>query len=146
MSLSLFRLMMLVVFGVFTLSATAQASDPSHGAAAEDSGEPEIQFVQLDTMLLPVMDEQGISQVVTLVVSLEVADSETADQAKKLSPRLKDAFIQDMYGQLHHRALLRNGVLAVGAIKARMNHVSNKVLGEGQVNDVLLQVVQQRRI
>ena len=38
------------------------------------------------------------------------------------------------------------GIIQVGKLKKRLNKVSEKVLGEDVVHDVLLQVVQQRPI
>ena len=63
-----------------------------------------------------------------------------------LKPKIKDAFIQDMYGVLNRHAALKGGVIQVGVLKERLNKMSAKVLGEDKVYDVLLQVVQQRPI
>lgn len=106
----------------------------------------ELEFVKLEPLILPIIDDVGVTQVVTLVVVLEVNGAEAADKAKMYSPRLKDAFIQDMYGVLNRKASLEGGVIKVDQLKARLNRVTNKVLGENQVNQVLLQVVQQKPI
>ena len=105
-----------------------------------------LQFVELDPIILPIIDAQGVSQVVTLVVSLEVDDKEKAEYVASLTPRLKDAFIQDMYGVLNRKASMDGGVVKVDKLKARLNRVSEKVLGQDRVNGVLLQVVNQRPI
>lgn len=102
------------------------------------------EFVPLDVLILPVIDETGVTQTITMVVSIEVPDKTTADEVKRLSPRLKDAYIQDMYGALNRKNSLHNGVLQVAHIKERLNRVTAKVLGPEKVNDVLLEVVQQR--
>ncbi len=103
------------------------------------------EFVGLDVIVLPIIDESGVTQTVTLVVTLEVPDAAAAEEAKRFSPRLKDAFIQDMYGALNRKNIMNKGVLQVGLVKERMNRISKKVLGPEKVNDVLLQVVQQHR-
>ena len=72
--------------------------------------------------------------------------STCALEVERLSPRLKDAFIQDMYGALNRKGSMENGVLQVSPIKERLNKISVKVLGKEKVNDVLLQIVQQRPI
>ena len=113
-------------------------SDKGHGAV--------LAFVELDPLILPIVDNNGVSQIVTMVISLEVNDEAAAATVKSLSPRLKDAFIQDMYGVLNRHAALKGGVIQVSQIKARLNELSNKVVGEDLINDVLLQVVQQRPI
>ena len=118
--------------------AHEEKAESGHGEAAA--------FVELDPLILPIIDNDGVHQVVSMVVAIEVADAPTADKVKAMSPRLKDAFIQDMYGALNEHAALKGGVIQVTAIKKRLNEVTNKVLGEGVAHDVLLQVVQQRPI
>ncbi len=115
-------------------------------AAAEGAAAPAEQFVRLDALIFPIIDEKGVSQVVSIVVSLEVPDAEAAKEVERLSPRLRDAYIQDMYGMLNRKNSMENGVLSVAMIKERLNKMSLKVLGETKFNDVLLQVVQQRQI
>ncbi|MBN8521262.1 MAG: flagellar basal body-associated FliL family protein [Alphaproteobacteria bacterium] len=123
----------------------AKVEKPAEG---EDGHAPAngVEFVSLDAIILPIVDERGVSQVVTLVISLEVPDAGAAADARTLSPRLKDAIIQDMYGVLSRKAVLKGGVLEVGKIKARLNEISARILGKENVNDVLLQVVNQRRV
>ena len=115
---------------------------------AEDAEElaKKLRFVELDPIILPIIDQTGVSQVVTLIVSLEVLGDSNADYAKQMAPRLKDAFIQDMYGVLNRKASLEGGVIKVDDLKERLNRVSSKVLGEKKVNGVLLQAVNQRPI
>ena len=115
-------------------------SDDSHADKSH------YEYVELDPLILPIIDEYGVSQVVSLVVSLEVKDTKTAEMVKKMSPRLKDAYIQDMYGMLNKHAALKGGVVQVAKLKSRLNKVSKKVMGDDVINEVLLQVVQQRPI
>lgn len=105
-----------------------------------------LRFVELNPIVLPIIDDSGVTQVVTLVVSLEVDGDKNAKFAENLSPRLKDAFIQDMYGVLNRKASMDGGMIKVDELKERLNRLSHKVLGENKINDVLLQVVNQRPI
>jgi len=105
-----------------------------------------LRFVKLDPIILPIIDNSGVTQVITLVISLEVDGDKNAEYAQAMTPRLKDAYIQDMYGVLNRTASLDGGVLKVDQLKERLNRVSAKVLGENRVNTVLLQVVNQRPI
>ncbi|MCB1721125.1 MAG: flagellar basal body-associated FliL family protein [Rhodospirillales bacterium] len=104
------------------------------------------EFVELDPLILPIVDNNGVSQTVSLVVTLEVVDAEAKTKVEMITPRLKDAFIQDMYGVLNKHAALKGGVIQVDVLKKRLNAVSARVVGEDAVHDVLLQVVQQRPI
>lgn len=105
-----------------------------------------LRFVELDPIVLPIVDAQGVSQVVTLVISLEVIGDENAELASKMTPRLKDAYIQHLYGVLSRKASMEGGVIKVDDLKKRLTKVSAKVLGDHKVNNVLLQVVNQRSI
>lgn len=125
-----------------------EAAKAAHDAkvAEADAAQAAREYVELSPLILPVIGETGVTQTVSLVVSLEVPDAATAEEVKRLTPRLQDAYIQDMYGALSRKNSMEKGVLQVAPLKARLNRVTTKVLGEGKVNDVLLQVVQQRRI
>lgn len=105
-----------------------------------------LRFVELNPIVLPIIDDSGVTQVVTLVVSLEVDGDENALFAESMSPRLKDAFIQDMYGVLNRKASMEGGMIKVDELKERLTRLSVKVLGEEKINTVLLQVVNQRPI
>ncbi|AEP09322.1 flagellar basal body-associated FliL family protein [Micavibrio aeruginosavorus] len=118
--------------------APKEAKKKGHGKAVESK------FVELDPLILPVVTKNGVSQVLSMVIVLEVPNEEAMKNAEHLAPRLKDAFIQDMYGVLSHEAVMNSGVLQVGPLKNRLTRVSHKVLGEEGVNDVLIQVIQQR--
>lgn len=112
----------------------------------KDSHDEHFEFVELDPLILPIVDNNGLSQTVNLVVVLEVVDSAAKAKVEKITPRIKDAFIQDMYGILNKHAALKGGVIQVDMLKKRLNEVSAKVAGEDTIHDVLLQVVQQRPI
>jgi flagellar FliL protein len=68
-------------------------------------------------------------------------------EVETLGPRLADAYLQDLYGSLAAgKGIGPNNVIDVMAVKRRLTNVTHKVLKEDQVNDVLLQVLQQRRM
>lgn len=132
-------------------AVTSGEEEGGHGKKAEKkSGHGEeaadVHFVELDALILPIVGKDGVSQVVSLVVALEVGDEAAAEEVKLMTPRLKDAFIRDLYGSLNREAAMTGGVVQVGAIKKRLTEISKKVLGEEVVQDVLLQVVSQRPI
>lgn len=138
----------------FTQEAEASAGGEEHEAELkkaehEDDGHGfgSVDFVELGPLVLPIVDANGVSQTVSMVVALEVKGSSSVGKVQKYEPKLKDAFIQDMYGVLNRHAALKGGVIQVGVIKERLNKISDKVMGdEDIVQDVLLQVVQQRPI
>lgn len=136
------------IFAVFVLAGGGTqgfVQQAYAGGGSKDKGDSSSEFVKLTPLVLPIIDNNGVSQVVSMIVVLDVAPA-AAEEVKTLSPRLKDAYLQDMYGMLNEHAALKGGVIQVGYIKERLSKISHKVMGEDKVNAVLLQAVQQRPI
>jgi len=152
----IFAVMLILVLGggaagaYFYFGKPAEASVGENGehSAAKEAGEgaanKNAEYVELDPLILPIIDNNGVSQVISLVVVIEVGDKYGADKVLKNEPRLKDAYIQELYGALNKHAALSGGVVQVDSVKKRLKTISYKVMGDDVVNDVLLQVVQQR--
>lgn len=134
-------LFFIAAFVAFSLSpviseAAEKKEDKSGGA----------EYVKMGPLLLPIIDEDGLQQVVNMVLSIEVDGVSNADKVKAMSPRLKDAYIQNMYGMLHEHAALKSGVIQIKMIKERLNEITATVVGDDIETDVLIQMVQQRPI
>lgn len=129
-----------------SLTDEAKAEEKKH-AKKKKGHEDHSEFVQLDPLILPIVNKDGLSQVVSIVVALEVKDKHDAEFVNKMQPKIKDAFIQEMYGVIHNPKGLHEGqVVRVEILKKRLGKIGHKVLGDDVVQDVLLQVVQQRPI
>ena len=123
----------------------AQAGGPEKGRAEEAGGKhPDFEYVDLKPLVLPIITDRGLTQQVSLMVSLELPYGEVGEIAP-FEPRLADAYLQDLYGALGAgNAMMQGNVIDVMAVKRRLNAVTAKVLGGEKFHDVLLQVVQQR--
>ena len=128
----------LTLFMTQTVQAASEKKEEGAGGAME--------HVKMDPLILPVIDQDGLSQVLSVVVVIEVEGVFNADKVKAKSPRLKDAYIQDMYGVLNEHAAMKNGIVQVNIIKERLNTITDDILGDEINADVLLQAVQQRPI
>lgn len=106
-------------------------------------GEAAVTYIPMDTIILPIIGRDGISQTISMVVSLQVDDAAHAAAVKDALPRLADAFLSDMYGSLSQASAMQSGVIKVSMLKSRLTSITNKLLGDGMVNGVLLQVLQQ---
>lgn len=136
----------------FYFMKPAEASQPE-GADTEKYAEKEEEkdtshhiFVELDVLTLPIVSDSGVTQTVSMVVAIEVASEKAATKVTEQAPRLRDAYIQKMYGLLYAKSALKSGVIQVAPIKEQLNEISHTVLGKDIVEDVLLQVVQQRPV
>ncbi len=159
MKIAILALVAILVLGggaggaYFYFNQKAEASigaEGEHAAAKDvrkDTKKPEhLAFVQMDPLILPIIDANGISQMVSLVIVLQVDDEKQKATVEGQMYRIKDAYIQDMYGSLNKNVAIKDGVLQVDVLKQKLSAANNRVLGDGVVSDVLLQVVQQRPI
>lgn len=136
-----------IVF-VFACFLTATLVAPAaHAAEAKEGPVPDFEYLEMKPLTLPVITDQGLTQQVSLIVSLEVPYGKKAE-VENISPRLADAYLQDLYGALGGKGntMMVNNVIDIQAVKKRLSRVTYKVLKEDQVHDVLLQVLQQRRM
>jgi len=123
----------------FSISGTVKAADDN-----TKEGESAVQFIELSPLLLPVINKRGVTQMVSLVIAVEVDSQEKADKVNKYSPRLADAYLSDLYGVFSNKPP-KNGIIPIHYLKERLNKMSGKVLGDEVVDDVLVQVMQSRR-
>jgi hypothetical protein len=101
-------------------------------------------FLKFNTLSLPILDDTGLSQAVSFSVVIEVPDGRRVQLVRANEPRLTDAYIHDMYGVWRKDAAYRDGVVHVDVIKDRLSRSSRRILGDENVNDVSLEVVDQR--
>jgi hypothetical protein len=130
--------------------AAEHAAKGKKKGGTEDPNAPhaDFEYFQLDPLVLPIITDKGVTQQVNLLISLEVPFGKIED-ISLFKPRLADAYLQDLYGAFGagHGLMMRGNVLDLVKIKKRLTLVTDKVLGpEHKINDVLLQVVQQRSL
>ncbi len=135
---------LLFLFCIMGLSFGGAGS--SYAAEKKEENSTGAEYVKLDPLLLPIIDDDGVQQVVSMVVAIEVEGVSNADKVKAMKPKLTDAYIQDMYGALNKHAAFKGGVIQVSMIKDRLNKITTDIVGKDIATDVLLQVVQQRPI
>ncbi len=136
------RWMLSFVFACFLAIGLA----PPSAYAAADKPIGAFEYMEMKPLILPVITDRGVTQQVSLIVSLEVPYGKKAE-VEGMSPRLADAYLQDLYGALgKNQAMMSDDVIDVQAVKKRLTNVTYKVLKEDQVHAVLLQVLQQRRM
>lgn len=141
-----FSFFLSVVMMVLTLSHQGHAVESEGGAVKDPNApHPEFAYIKLDLINLPIITSRGLTQQVSLMVSIEVGWDEK-EKVANYKPRLADAYIQDLYGAIGAgHALMKGNIVDVAQIKQRLIDVTDKVLGPDlKAHGVLLQVVQQR--
>ena len=127
----------------FVAPAKAKSDAAQKTSEKEGQAHKDMTYVEMGRLILPIIGENGVSQIVHMTVKIEVKDKKAAGKVKKLRPRIRDAYLQDMYGVLTREAAMRGGALKVKVIAERLKAITEKVL-DRDVHDVLIQSVQQR--
>jgi flagellar basal body-associated protein FliL len=95
-------------------------------------------FVDLESVTIAVIRNRRIEKHVVLQVTLEVPDEEARGAVSRALPRVKDAFIKDLYDYYAVQPPGREGI-NVEAIKKRLKRTADGVMGAGKVRAVLIQ-------
>lgn len=138
---------MLAIFSVLALVLLAGPGPVFAQEKAEAEGvlkaPPEFEYVEMRPLVLPVITPRGLTNQVSLVISLEVPYGQKGD-VEHLLPKLTDAYISELYGQLGVGGGLMTpqGMLDAPEIKSRLTATTERVMGPEKVRDVMLQVVQ----
>lgn len=94
-------------------------------------------YVDFGILIVPVIQDREIKKQVEMIVRLEVPASAKSLVATNL-PRLQHAYLQDMMGYLS--LSLRDGQqIDVEAVRKRLLAVGDKVMGQGQIKDVIIE-------
>lgn len=128
-------------------SEASTGDAPAHAAKKADGDTaPKTAYISMEPIILPIIDRDGISQTISMVISLEVSDEGKLAEIQDKLPKLADAYLSDMYGTLSKKASMEHGVIKVSQLKARLMVITNRIMGPDAVNSVLLQVLQQHPV
>jgi flagellar FliL protein len=102
-------------------------------------------YVHIAPMVLPVISDQGVEQLITILIDVEVRDFDVADNMHSNMPRVMDALMRSLYGGLGQGSLRNGKLVDVTKVKARATAALNEVIGDG-IREVLIQGVAQRML
>jgi flagellar FliL protein len=114
-------------------------------APPKDVPPPPTAYVRMAPIAIPSIGRDRVEQFVTVVVTVEVVADQQPRAAQNV-PRLTDAFITTLYGAVDDKTVLHGALVNIPAIKEKLTEAATKVLGDGVVRDVLVQVVTQRKL
>jgi len=101
-------------------------------------------YVHLAPMIMPIISDEGVEQIVTFQIDIEVADFDQAEHIETIMPRVVDALMQALYGGLGQGSLRQGKLVNVAKIKTKAFNALTTLLGPNEVRDVLIQGVAQR--
>lgn len=128
-----------------TSTASGEAGELGEAAAgaqleAKKTDDPN--YLDMENLAIPIIRNRRIEKHVILKVSLEMMDEDTMEDAKPYMPRLKDAFIKDLYDYYSYQS--PGAKINTEAIKGRLKEAGDKVVGNGKIRKVLIQAAFQR--
>ncbi len=122
-----------------------KSSGGGHGNESMTSDDPNLpQYVKISPLILPMIGDNGVEQIVSLVIVIEVSTRDVATEVISKSPRINDAFLTDLYGAIDRRERMRNGLLDVTYLKERLTKLVIEIMGPDKIKGVLVQGITQR--
>lgn len=99
---------------------------------------PDALFVNIETLNVTVIRNRRVDKHILLQVTLEVANEEARVLVSKTLPRIKDAFIREMYDYYAILPPNQRGI-NVEVIKKRLKRAADRVMGDDSIKNVLIQ-------
>lgn len=103
-------------------------------------------YVHIKPMVVPVINEDGVEQFVSLMLDVHVVDSSSADKLHKDMPRVMDALMRHLYGGLGEGALKDGKMINISRVKKKAIDAISEILGREKVVDVLVVAASQRML
>jgi hypothetical protein len=143
--------MVMIIFVLLLMIAGATISALKWLEIGPFAPEPEVvetpvedlppQYIDLQPLIIPLLQENGVAATVEISVKLEALGKENAAIVKKNLPRIKDAFLKDMYSFLP-RLLKDQERLDAFVLKRRFELIARRAVEpNGVINGVLIQSV-----
>ncbi len=102
-------------------------------------------YLKLDPMIMPVLGKDNVQEVVSMIVALQISEQKNIAEVSHLIPKIKDAYMSALYGNLN-KAAYRNGqFLDINKLKSKLVLVTQGFADKKVIQDVLIQGVSQRR-
>jgi flagellar basal body-associated protein FliL len=95
-------------------------------------------YLDVKNLVIPIIRNREIQKYVLFRITLEMRDENTKDEVRAVFPRLKDAFIKDLFDYYAYRSPGAGGI-NVNAVRRRLKRASDKTVGKGKVKNVLIQ-------
>lgn len=120
-------------------AAAAAAIDPAK-EQAKSFFDKRPRYIEMDPIQVPVFQDNGVAGTIMIHYKIEVLGLDNERLVAKSKRQLGDALIED-FAYYIPRTLRNNKTLDVTLIKYRIMMVADRLLGNGAVNDALIQAM-----
>ena len=103
-------------------------------------------YVHLAPIILPVITDEGVEQLVTVIFDVQVSDRDAVDLIHRNMPRVMDSLMRHLYGGLGQGSLRNGKVVNVTRLKNKAAAAVKEIVGDKMVTDVLVQNIAQRML
>ncbi len=120
---------------------------PAWAADAEmpDAETPGVHFIELGAFVVPVINGSQVTRHVSLAISVEVTGDEKKAEVEHMLPRVKDVVLRELHKHMSRRRD-PDTVQDLLKLKRKLRKAGNGLLGEGMLNDVLIENTLERKI
>lgn len=102
------------------------------------------EFVEMEPLSVPVMEEGRVTKLRTLVVSLEVAGNRGLQTVSANRARLRDAMLSELHA-LYAMRFVRESDKQMTVVKRRLEKRARTVLGD-KMRGIYVQAIQDRKV
>lgn len=102
-------------------------------------------YLKLDPMIMPVLGKDNVQETVSMIVALQISEQKNISQVSHLIPKIKDAYMSALYGNLNKAAYRSGQFLDINKLKSKLILVTGNFADKKVIQDVLIQGVSQRR-
>lgn len=102
-------------------------------------------YLKLDPMIMPVFGKDNIQETVSMIVALQVSEQKNIAEVSHLVPKIKDAYMSALYGNLNKPAYRNGQFLDINKVKSKLLAVTENFADRRVIKDVLIQGISQRR-
>jgi flagellar basal body-associated protein FliL len=133
---------------IFQVSpVTAASPDGGHGGEKGEAVVPSgPAFVNIPTMVVPIVHNLRAVQFVELNLTVEVENTQVAEEYKAKMKYLQDRVLSNLHGRFDDTVGENGGMVDMMTLKRRVAAAVADVMGRETVKDILVQNIRQRRI
>ena len=103
-------------------------------------------YVHVPPMILPIINQNGAEQLVTIILDIQAKNFHAADQLHTNMPRVMDSLMRALYGGLGEGSLRNGKLVNVDKVKNMALRAVGNIVGADNITDVLIQGVSQRML